>query len=140
MTMSSQVRPGESQHPGAIRSGRARNIAAALDGVTMRLVASSTHGMRGLRRAPNIDVVLAVAAFAALLIDPLLLRKITHVTPLIVALALLTALPLVARRRFPLGVLAAVVPLLMVCLIVFHPNRAAVGIVMLLVFTVGLES
>jgi signal transduction histidine kinase len=137
--MSSQVRPGESQHPGAIRSGRARNIAAALDGVTMRLVASSTHGMRGLRRAPSIDVVLAAAAFAALLIDPLLLRKIIHVTPLIVVLALLTAFPLVARRRFPLGVLAAVVPLLMVCLVVFHPNRAAVGIVMLLVFTVGLE-
>jgi len=47
--------------------------------------------------------------------------------------------PLVARRRFPLGVLAVVLPLLMACLAVFHPNRAAVGIVMLLVFTVGLE-
>ena len=54
-------------------------------------------------------------------------------------LAFLTALPLVARRRFPLGVLAIVLPLLMACLVVFHPNRAAVGIVMLLVFTVGLE-
>jgi len=45
----------------------------------------------------------------------------------------------VARRRFPLGVLVTVVPLLLACLVVFHPNRAAVGIIMLLVFTVGLE-
>jgi signal transduction histidine kinase len=50
-----------------------------------------------------------------------------------------TALPLVARRRFPLGVLVIVVPLLLACLAAFHPNRAAVGIVILLVFTIGLE-
>jgi signal transduction histidine kinase len=54
-------------------------------------------------------------------------------------LAFVTALPLVARRRFPLGVLAIDIALLLACLFVFHPNRAAVGIVMLLVFTVGLE-
>jgi signal transduction histidine kinase len=46
---------------------------------------------------------------------------------------------LAARRHFPLGVLAIELPLLMACLAVFHPNRAAVGITMLLVFTVGLE-
>jgi signal transduction histidine kinase len=54
-------------------------------------------------------------------------------------LAFVTAVPLAARRRFPLGVLAVELPLLMACLAVFHPNRAAVGITMLLVFTVGLQ-
>ncbi|MGA8372004.1 MAG: histidine kinase, partial [Acidimicrobiales bacterium] len=60
-------------------------------------------------------------------------------TPLDGCLAFVAALPLVARRRYPLGVLATVVPVLFLCLSVFHPSRAAVGIVMLLVFTVGLE-
>src|SRR4029077_16032312 len=83
--------------------------------------------------------ILAVLAFIALLVDPVLLHKVPRVTPGMGVLAFLTALPLVARRRFPLGVLAVVLPLLMACLVVFHPNRAAVGIVMLLVFTVGLE-
>jgi signal transduction histidine kinase len=90
-------------------------------------------------RALDADVVLALAAFAALLADPLLLHKVTRLTPVIVALSLLAAVPLVARRRFPLAVLAAEVPLLLACLAVAHPNRAAVGIAMLLVFTVGLE-
>jgi signal transduction histidine kinase len=80
-----------------------------------------------------------VPALIALLVDPLLLHKVSHLTPVMGVLAFVTALPLVARRRFPLGVLIIVVPLVLVCLIVFHPNRAAVGIVMLLVFTVGLE-
>jgi signal transduction histidine kinase len=92
-----------------------------------------------LRSAPDIDLVLALAAFAALLVDPLLLHKITELTPVMGVLAFLTAVPLAARRRFPLGVLAIELPLLMACLAVFHPNRAAVGITMLLVFTVGLE-
>jgi hypothetical protein len=92
-----------------------------------------------LLRAPDIDLVLALAAFVALLVDPLLLHKITELTPVMGVLAFLTAVPLAARRRFPLGVLAIEVPLLMACLAVFHPNRAAVGITMLLVFTVGLE-
>jgi signal transduction histidine kinase len=107
--------------------------------VTGRLAASGPLGLPGLLRAPDIDMVLALAAFVALLVDPLLLHEITGLTPIMVVLAFLTALPLVARRRFPLGVLAVVLPLLMACLVVFHPNRAAVGIVMLLVFTVGLE-
>jgi signal transduction histidine kinase len=105
----------------------------------MPLAAGGKRGLRGLLRAPDIDLVLALAAFVALLVDPLLLHKITDLTPLIGVLAFLTAVPLAARRRFPLGVLAIELPLLMTCLAVFHPNRAAVGITMLLVFTVGLE-
>src|SRR5689334_17469456 len=104
-----------------------------------RAATSGRVGLEGLLRAPDIDQVLALIAFVALLVDPLLLHKVTHVTPVMGVLAFLTALPLVARRRFPLGVLAIELPLLMACLAVFHPNRAAVGIVMLLVFTVGLE-
>ena len=60
-------------------------------------------------------------------------------TPLAVVLAGLSSLPLVVRRRFPVGLLVSVVPLLLVCLAVFHPNRAPVGVVMLLVFTVALD-
>ena len=95
--------------------------------------------MRALPRAADIDVLLALAAFGALLADPLLLGKVTGLTPAIVILSLFAAVPLVARRRYPLAVLAAEVPLLLACLAVAHPNRAAVGIAMLLVFTVGLE-
>jgi signal transduction histidine kinase len=102
-------------------------------------VAGGRLGMRGLLHAPDIDLVLALAAFVALLADPLLLHKITELAPVMGTLAFLTAVPLAARRRFPLGVLAIELPLLMACLAVFHPNRAAVGIAMLLVFTVGLE-
>jgi signal transduction histidine kinase len=105
----------------------------------MRLIADGRQGWRALRRAPGIDLLLALAAFVALLVDPLLLHEITQLTPVVGVLAFLTAVPLAARRRFPLGVLAVDLPLLMTCLAVFHPNRAAVGIVMLLVFTVGLE-
>jgi signal transduction histidine kinase len=95
--------------------------------------------LRGLPRALDIDVVLALAAFGALLADPLLLNRVTGLTPAIVILSLLAAVPLLGRRRFPLAVLAAEIPLLLACLAVAHPNRAAVGIAMLLVFTVGLE-
>ena len=95
--------------------------------------------MRALPRAADIDVLLALAAFGALLADPLLLHRVTGLTPEIVILSLLAAVPLVARRRYPLAVLAVEVPLLLACLAVAHPNRAAVGITMLLVFTVGLE-
>jgi signal transduction histidine kinase len=123
----------------AVRSGHATNVASAFRTVTMRLVVRGGSGWQGLLRAPDIDMVLALIAFVALLVDPLLLHKITGLTPLMGVLAFVAALPLAARRRFPLGVLAVVVPLLVVCLVVFHPNRAAVGIVMLVVFTVGLE-
>jgi signal transduction histidine kinase len=101
-----------------------------------------TAGRATLRRLPRvagIDVLFAVAAFGALLADPLLLHKVTGLTPAMGAVSFLAAVPLVARRRFPLAVLAAEVPLLFACLAVAHPNRAALGIAMLLVFTVGLE-
>jgi signal transduction histidine kinase len=106
---------------------------------TTRIAASGRLGLQGLLRAPDTDQILAVLAFIALLVDPLLLHEVSHLTPAMGVLAFVTAVPLVARRRFPLGVLAVVLPLLMACLAVFHPNQAAVGIVMLLVFTVGLE-
>jgi signal transduction histidine kinase len=96
------------------------------------------HSVRSALRGPDFDVVLAFVAFAALLIDPLVSHRIKELTPLAAALALVTAAPLVLRRRYPLGVLVSVVPLLLVCLAVFHPDRAAAGVVMLLVFTVGL--
>ena len=94
--------------------------------------------LRRLLRGPDFDVVLAFIAFAALLIDPVVSHQVKELTPLAAALALVTAVPLVLRRRYPLGVLVTVVPLLLVCLAVFHPDRAAAGLVMLLVFTVGL--
>lgn len=122
-----------------VGSARGTNFSVTVRGVTVRLVAGGRSGVRGLLRAPDIDLVIALAAFGALLADPLLEQHITGVTPLIGILAFLTAVPLAARRRFPLGVLAIEVPLLMTCLIVFHPERAVVGITMLLVFTVGLE-
>jgi len=84
-------------------------------------------------------VVLAFVAFAALLIDPLASHQVKELTLLDAGLALVTALPLVMRCRYPIGVLVTVVPLLLACLAVFHPDHAAAGIVMLVVFTVGLH-
>lgn len=120
---------------------RARSTALSLGSVTSPrdLVSGAGEALRGLPRAATIDVLVALGAFAALLANPLLLHKVTGLTPVMVILALLAAIPLVARRRFPLAVLAAEVPLLLACLAVSHPGQAAVGIAMLLVFTVGLE-
>ena len=95
--------------------------------------------LRELLRGPDFDVVLAFIAFAALLIDPVVSDQVRELTPLAAVLGLVTAVPLVLRRRYPLGVLVTVVPLLLVCLAVFHPDHAAAGIVMVLVFTVGLH-
>jgi signal transduction histidine kinase len=106
---------------------------------TRAQVTRGRAALRGLARVRHLDAFLALAALAALLVDPLLLHKIGELTPAMVVLALATVLPLLARTRFPLAVLAAEVPLLLGCLAVYHPNRAAIGIVMLLVFTVGLE-
>jgi signal transduction histidine kinase len=94
--------------------------------------------LREMLRGPDFDVVLAFIAFAALLIDPLVTHQVKELMPLDGGLALVTAVPLVLRRRYPLGVLVTVVPLLLVCLAVFHPDQAAAGIVMVVVFTVGL--
>ena len=95
--------------------------------------------LRGLVRGPDFDVVLAFIAFAALLIDPIATHQVKELTPLAAGLALVTAVPLALRRRYPLGVLVTIVPLLLVCLAVFHPDHAAAGIVMVVVFTVGLH-
>jgi signal transduction histidine kinase len=95
--------------------------------------------LRGLLRGPDFDVLLALAAFAALLIDPLATHQVKELSQLAAGLALVTSAPLVFRRRYPLRVLVTIVPLLLACLAVFHPNRAAAGIVMVVVFTVGLH-
>ena len=94
---------------------------------------------RGLLRGPDFDVVLAFIAFAALLIDPVAGHHVKELSPLAAALAVVTAAPLALRRRYPLGVLVTVVPLLLACLAVYHPDRAAAGIVMVVVFSVGLH-
>jgi signal transduction histidine kinase len=104
----------------------------------MAWVPSMRSALREMLRGPDFDVVLAFIAFAALLIDPLATHQVKELTPLDGGLALVTAVPLVLRRRYPLGVLVTVVPLLLVCLAVFHPDQAAAGIVMVVVFTVGL--
>ena len=105
----------------------------------MAWVPSVRSALRRMLRGPDVDVVLALIAFAALLIDPLATHDVKSLTPLDGGLALVTAVPLVVRRRYPLGVLVAIVPLLLACLAVFHPDRAAAGIVMVVVFTVGLR-
>ncbi len=105
----------------------------------MAWVPSVRSALRRMLRGPDVDVVLAFIAFAVLLIDPLATSQVKELTPLDAGLALVTAVPLVLRRRYPLGVLVAIVPLLLVCLAVFHPDRAAAGIVMVVVFTVGLH-
>src|SRR5580692_10906168 len=105
----------------------------------MAWVPSMRSALREMLRGPDFDVVLAFIAFAALLIDPLASHQVKELTPLDGGLALVTAVPLVLRRRYPLGVLVAIVPLLLACLAVFHPDRAAAGIVMVVVFTVGLR-
>jgi signal transduction histidine kinase len=107
--------------------------------MTTRVIGGGRTGVRQLVRAPDVDVALALLAFIGLLVDRAASPGTGHVTPLVVVLSLLASLPLVLRRRFPLGVLAAVVPLLLVCLAVFQPNRAAVGVVMLMAFTVAVE-
>ena len=118
---------------GAQRSWLGTHLPAAVHMITTRLVASGRTWLRELLRAPDVDVALALVAFIALVFDRVINHGIGEVTPVAVILSLLSSLPLVLRRRFPLGVLACVVPLLLVCLAVFHPNRAAVGVVMLLV-------
>jgi signal transduction histidine kinase len=100
---------------------------------------SWVHSMRSALRGPDFDVVLAFVAFAALLIDPVATHQVKELTPLDAVLALVAAMPLVLRRRYPLGVLVTIVPLLLACLAVFHPHLAAAGIVMVVVFTVGLH-
>jgi len=92
-----------------------------------------------VRDAPEVDLTWAVAAFVSLLADPGLGWDDGHLSAAAVVLAAVTSLPLVVRRRYPLGVFVAVTAGLLACLAVFHPNVAAVGIIMVALYTVGLQ-
>jgi signal transduction histidine kinase len=94
---------------------------------------------RALREAPEVDVTWALAAFVSLLADPGLGWDSGHLSAAAVVLAGATSLPLVVRRRYPLGVLVAVSGGLLACLAVFHPNIAAVGVIMFALYNVGLQ-
>jgi hypothetical protein len=59
-------------------------------------------------QAADVDGVLAMAAFVALVITPVLAGKEGKLTPLAGLLAAVTAAPLVVRRRYPVAVLALV--------------------------------
>jgi signal transduction histidine kinase len=95
--------------------------------------------MRALREAPEIDFTWALVAFVSLLADPRLGWDGGHLDAAAVVLAAATSLPLVVRRRYPLGALVAVTGGLLACLAVFHPNIAVVGIIMVVLYTVGLQ-
>jgi signal transduction histidine kinase len=101
-------------------------------------IASWRHLLTAARQASDVDGVLALAAFVALLINPVLAGREHDLTPLAAMLAALTAAPLVVRRRYPVAVLGFVSAGLLACLAVFHPNQAAAGVVVVAVFTVGL--
>jgi signal transduction histidine kinase len=94
---------------------------------------------RALREAPEVDVTWAVAAFVSLLADPGLGWDGGRLNGAAVLLAAATSLPLVVRRRYPLGALVGVAAGLLACLAVFHPNVAAVGVIMFALYTVGLQ-
>jgi signal transduction histidine kinase len=94
---------------------------------------------RAVREAPEVDRTWALVAFVSLLADPGLGWDDGHLSVAAVALAAVTSLPLIVRRRYPLGVLVAVTAGLLACLAVFHPNVAAVGIIMVALYTVGLQ-
>jgi signal transduction histidine kinase len=94
---------------------------------------------RALREAPEVDVAWALVAFVSLIADPGLGWDGGHLSAAAVVLAGATSLPLVVRRRYPLGALVAVATGLLACLAVFHPNVAAVGIIMFALYTVGLQ-
>ena len=94
---------------------------------------------RAFREAPEVDVTWALAAFAALLADPGLGWDSGRLNVATFVLAAATSLPLVVRRRYPLGALVVVTAGLLACLAVFHPNVAAVGVIMFALYTVGLQ-
>jgi signal transduction histidine kinase len=94
---------------------------------------------RAVLDAPELDVGIVLAAFAALLVDPLLSYRGQHLTVADFVLAAVTAIPLVARRRYPLAVLVLVIGGALGCLALFQPKHAAVAVVMVAVYTVGLQ-
>ena len=120
-------RGGASLHPqeGTPKAPRLRSFPIQLAGA--------------FREAPEIDLGLALAAFIALLLNPVVSKSTADLSPAAGLLAVVTSAPLVLRRRYPLGVLAVVSIGVLACLAVFHPNEAAVAVVMLAIYTVGLE-
>jgi signal transduction histidine kinase len=92
-----------------------------------------------LREAPEVDVTWSFAAFVSLLADPGLGWDGGHLSAGAVVLAGATSLPLVVRRRYPLGALVVVVAGLLACLAVFHPNVAALGVIVFALYTMGLQ-
>lgn len=94
---------------------------------------------RAVRAAPEVDLTWALAAFVSLLADPGLGWDGGHLSAAAVVLAVATSLPLVVRRRYPLGALVFVTAGLLACLAVFHPNVAAVGVIMFALYNVGLQ-
>ncbi len=105
-----------------------------------RLRAGAAEVVRAFREAPEVDLTWALVAFVALLADPGLgWDSGGHLSAPAVAVAAATSLPLIVRRRYPLGVLVVVTAGLLASLAVFHPNVAAVGVIMFALYTVGLQ-
>jgi signal transduction histidine kinase len=105
--------------------------------LTLATEGSGGPAERARWRPGQVDLAFVALTFTALLLDPVLEGHAGAVNPLVCVLALLTSVPILYRRKSPVRVLAAVLPLLLVCLVTFHPNQVAVGIVMLLAFSVG---
>src|SRR5450756_985327 len=89
------------------------------------------------REAPKFDAGIARAAFVNLLLNYVLSGVQVSVPGMV--LAAVTALPLILRRRYPVGVLTVVVAGGFGCLAVFKPDQAAVGVTMVAIYTVGAQ-
>ena len=79
----------------------------------------------------------AAAGAAALIADGLLSSPHATISPFGYPLALAAGAPLVWRRRAPVGVLLATGAGLLVCLAVFAPYHAAIGVAMVPLYTVA---
>nr|MDQ2814206.1 hypothetical protein [Actinomycetota bacterium] len=104
-------------------------------------VAAARHQVRQLavafREAPEIDAGIALAALVCLLLNPVVSGEELSLAGGLLAAA--TALPLMLRRRYPVGVLTVVVAGVLGCLVVFKPGQGAVGVTMVAIYTVGAE-
>jgi signal transduction histidine kinase len=87
------------------------------------------------RAAPEVDAGLALAAFVSLLLNPVVSGADPSFWSAMLAAA--TSLPLMLRRRYPVGVLTVVTAGVLACLAVFKPDQAAVPVMMVAVYTVG---
>jgi signal transduction histidine kinase len=112
----------------AMRIGRAGGVLGSAGGIT-----------RAFAEAPGLDFGLVLVAFVGLLAGPALGQDGAHLSVAAGLLSGVASLPLVVRRRYPLGVLTLVLTGLLGCLAVFHRDIAAVAVAMLAVYTVGLQ-